>query len=99
MMRIVRIFSRSSDGPNPSRDWVLIFFISIVIFLSFILTNVYVYFQISHGDFFKVENDSQISLDVVDRNGLDKALSNFEDRAKRFGDIKMGATTLADPSI
>lgn len=102
LKKITHYFKKLIGGEcqiiNPSRDWVILlgFFLFIVIF--FISVNSYLFLKI-YNNSFDNSYDTSISLDVINRSGLDLVINAYKVKADNFEVLKITNIDISDPSM
>ena len=98
-MRRAKVSKEASLGPSPHALWKWLLFISLFLLLISAASGLYLFFQISQGDIFQVENSNRSSLGGLDQKKLRSTLDFYEAKAKMLEDLKAHPHDIIDPSI
>ena len=83
----------------PGYDWqVLLFSESLLVFILAIFAF-YFYIQIYQGKIFNPSDDGKTSQVSIDKNLLEKTVSDVKSREARFNEIKENKLNFPDPSL
>ena len=83
---------------TPYRDWRIlagVFFVALVASLGF---NIYMSIEINGDNFFNVTPVANADV-MLNKDGLDKILASFADKAAAFDKTKTGGVPVVDPSL
>ncbi len=86
-------------GGQVLKDWMLIIgaFVALVLIIATI--DGYLLVKINRGDFFKVEENSELSQETVNRKKLVDVEEFFAARQKAYAEFSQTAAPEIDPSI
>ncbi|MDQ5893635.1 MAG: hypothetical protein QG640_647 [Patescibacteria group bacterium] len=85
-------------GRNAFVDWILILIVTTVTAAALIGGGVYLYWQISSGNF-KVAENTQLVEKIFDKDELDSLITRFETRNEASAQIRKGYKGPTDPSL
>jgi hypothetical protein len=94
-----RRMSKARNGFNVSVVWKRIFLLFVVVNIIVIAVSVYLFFQINSGGIFRVEQDTVISVDSINRALLRDTIDSFEQKKLEFERLKTKESSVVDPSL
>ena len=86
-------------GRNAYVDWILTLVLSTLTALVLIFAGLYLYWQISSGNFHSSQSGEASSEQRFDESGLNTIIERFEIREDISNEIKRGYRGHADPSL
>ncbi len=84
---------------DPYRHWMWIVLTSTIMSLVVVAFSVFMYYQITHGNFFATTEGETRSTQTVDKERLQTAISFFESKRERFDQERATPSTFIDPGI
>ena len=85
------------DNINPKRDWIILLFVFVLLFIIFGLVNFKIYKTTSSDEFFIDISKDKIVVDKVEEKKIESAISIFEEKRSLFDSVK--TSKLIDPSL
>jgi hypothetical protein len=82
---------------NPKRDWHILLFVFIILIISAIGFDFYIYQKIVGGDMYVTINKDELTIENLKSDDLQKILDYFEIKKSKISTIKL--ENLVDPSI
>ena len=82
---------------NPKRDWMLLLAFFLILIISFILFDFFMYKKISSGEMYISINRSDLNIEVLKTAALKKLIDSFEAKKETVASLKV--QNLIDPSI
>ncbi len=86
-------------GRNAFVDWLLIMLSNVLIMLVLVLGGVYLYWQISSGNFSSSDTGEVKDDKTFDQKGLESVVNMFNQRKENSEQIKGGYKETGDPSL
>ncbi len=91
--------SYEKRGINPKADWIKIISLMQIFILAIVAFSFYFYLKIDKGEFFGVEIDNTENEAKINKNLLDKAIQDLNDRETNFNQAKADRVVPPNPSI
>jgi len=82
---------------NPKRDWNILMMIFVILVLSSVGFDFYMYKQIASGDMYISVKTEDLSIQKLKSNDLKNILDNFENKKARIMNSKLEISV--DPSL
>jgi hypothetical protein len=82
---------------NPKRDWSILIILFIILIISSIGFDIYIYKQIVNGDMYVTVKRDELVVESLKSNDLKRILNNFE--SKKANVVNLKIENLVDPSI
>lgn len=82
---------------NPKRDWRILIGVFVLLILSVILFDGYMYKQIVGGDMYVSVKREELVVEDLKASDLDKIILNFNSKRLNINNLKL--ENLIDPSI
>jgi len=86
-------------GRNAFVDWILILIFNFVVLTAMLIFGVYLYWQISTGQFISADTSEIRDEKVFDKKDLDTVVNIYESRKDNSEQIKRGYRGPSDPSL
>ncbi len=82
---------------NPSRDWVLLLSISLLIMIGFVIFDYSIYKKIIKGQMYISIEEKELTLEKLDKQKINNLILEFNERIEYISNIKIQRNI--DPSI
>lgn len=92
-------FYEDKDNLDANRIWKIMIMIFIIINLSIVVLSWFLFLRINSGEIFIITQDSQVSIDTINRNLLHDTISSFEEMSDEFEELKIKKLNILDPSL
>lgn len=84
-------------GRDARRDWQTVFIAFLLFNLVSVALNLFVYERINKGELFLVDKREPVTLGTVNRFDLEKTVSFFEEKRRKFESLKSTPLSIPDP--
>lgn len=84
-------------GRDARRDWQAVFIAFLLLNLVSVALNLFVYERINKGEFFLVDKQEPVTVGTVNRFDLEKTVSFFEEKRRKFESLKAKPLSIPDP--
>lgn len=91
-------FWEARDGLiHAQRDWLIMFFFSLVAFVGVIFFSFFLFLEINKGDLYVITAGSGQRIETIDRTLLAETLDSFEIKAIRFSELTEHPPSIPSP--
>mgnify|MGYP001561766650 CR=1 FL=1 len=86
-------------GSSPEADWKIIFILTLVLAVSFVILSAFIFIKIDKGEIFVVKKSLDQETKTLDMALLKETVSYYEAKAREFSRIKSVVIPAVDPSL
>ena len=86
-------------GPNPWHDWKIMIIIFLMLMSTFLAFGVYLFWMENSGALFTSVDQKSQPVETLDRNGLHKLITAFEEKRTNVNNLKLSEPEIKDPSL
>lgn len=107
--KIKSFFSKSSEkkrinkirnGFNMSKIWNIMLVSFTFAIVVIVVVSLYLFFQISSGEIFLVEQKTSVSVRTINRTLMQETIDSFDTKAREFKSLKSTSRSkVIDPSL